>query len=157
MIVKVAKEDKTELMSSAERDAFDAYMFDIKYPGTSIFVVNQLPDRFTIEVDVIVNKQIIDLTGSKIDNSLSKPVKEAILNFANGSEFGGVFSVNEIEDVIQAVDGVLSVRLMHISALAYSGNTTIVYDLASGINILQYVSEAGHISLSEDDLTINYS
>lgn len=156
ILCKVAKEDRTVLLTTPEREALEAYLFKIKYPGTKINVVNQPADEFTVEVDVEVNKELINTSGEKISSSSTKPVEEAILSYLNESQFGGVFNVNLFEDHIQQVAGVVNVRLKIINVVTHTLISTVVYDLSNGINQFDYVSEAGHIVIDEADLTINY-
>lgn len=156
ILVKVAKADRDELLITAELDALTAYLFKVKYPGTSVNIVNQPADAFTIEVDVFVNKELINTAGNKVGSISTKPVRSAILTFINEYQFGGQFDVNLFEDHIQSISGVENVRLHHISAESHTLVNTVIYDLETGINNIEYISEAGHISIDEADLTINY-
>jgi len=158
IVVKVAKEDRTILLTGPEEDALVDYIHNIKYPGTSVFIVNLLADAITVELDIWVNPQLIDSTGLLIGELDEYPVKEAIMNYINQGEFGGLFVIQDFIDVIQAVEGVEKVRLLLVEAVPYSQIPipVIIFDLASGIDLTEYESEAGHLIIESNDLTINY-
>jgi hypothetical protein len=155
IMCKVAKADRTELFTVPELNAIDAYMKKIKHPGTAVLIVNQPGDAITIEVDVEINKELIDEDG-KLIGTTTYPVKDGIIDYINDGEFGGILTMNAMIDTIQSINGVELVRLKLVSATTHTLVDTVIFDLSEGINLMSYESEAGYMVLDEADLTINY-
>lgn len=159
IVARVAKADRTTLLTQDEKDALAEYLHKVKYPGTPIMIVNQPADQMEIEIDAVVDPQLIDSTGKGVSTT-AYPVKDAIENYFESGEFGGKLNVNDFEEMLQGdngVEGVVSVRIKIMKATTHTLINTVIYDLANGIHLFEYESEAGHFSIDPDnDLTINY-
>jgi hypothetical protein len=156
IIAKVAKADRTELLTTEERNALLSYISKIKHPGTAVLLVNQPADEISLEMTVTVNKEIINTNGQLIANTYIYPVKDAILEFVNAGEFGGIINVDALVEYIRSEEGILHVNLELLTAHTHTLVDTVIYDFSNEINLLEYESEAGHVSLDESDLTITY-
>ena len=158
VVIKVAKENRDERLTSSEKDALLEYLHAIKYPGTPIHLVDQNADIMTVELDVYVDHQLMSSDGESLGVKNTYPVQEAIISFINESEFGGKLVVNSLVDIIQAVDGVkrVSLKLIMAETDTNQGEPIIIFNLAGGIDLTEYESEAGHFIIDEADLTINY-
>jgi hypothetical protein len=156
IVVKVAKEDKQELLTLNELNAFKDFLHDIKYPGTTTLIVNQPADEVTVDIEVFVNPQILDSNGKHISET-DYPVKQAIMDYFNNSVFGGKLQVSKFDDAVQEINGVEDIKLNGISMITHSAVNTTVFDLATGVNVVHYDSEAGHFLLVEENLTITYN
>lgn len=154
IVMKVAKVDRTEVLTEAEDEAFRAYLSKIKHPGTSVALVNQLADEIVIDVDLVVNHEIINSQG-KLQGTNTYPVSDAIDDYFENGEFGGKLYVDHLIDVIQAVEGVISVKLNYLDATSATLVNTVIYDLSIGTNLMYYNSEAGHMVIDNGNSAIN--
>jgi len=148
VVIKVAKELKTELLTQGERDALEAYIHKIKYPGTKTILVNLPADEVAMVIDVVVDREIIEI-------GTDTTIKLAIVAYINDSKFGGLLNITALIDFVQSVTGVRDVFLREIVSTPNAGASVTVYSFAQSIHHLQHESISGHWSLPEADLTLN--
>lgn len=111
LFMKVAKLDGAgdpEPLTTLELDAFTTYMQKIKFAGVIITCVSRVPDLLRVQYRVYVDPLLINANGELISNTSIKPIENAITDYCKGLPFNGVFSVTELTDKIQAVDGVVN-------------------------------------------------
>lgn len=125
---KVTKENTgvLEPLTPAEYDAFRRYILDIVHPGTNFAVTSSAADLLKLIAKIYVDPQILDLTGHHVSNG--KPmVENAINEFIKNLPFNGRMNIQKLIDEIQAVDGVLDVRLLE-AAYKYGSLSWITFD-----------------------------
>lgn len=110
--MKVAKQTGTNLpipLTNSELTAFSIYMQQLKAPGVDLQIVSRSADTLKIYLRCYVNPLVIDLAGALVANPTIKPVEDAVKNYCyQGIDFAGKFSVTELLDSLQSVNGVVS-------------------------------------------------
>lgn len=138
--IKVAKDDPPTTLSATEYASLYAYVDKILPVGVTFDLINQTSDKLYVEAEVYYDGQYIDVIQ---DN-----VEAAINEYLSNLEFNGAVVVSELEDTIQAVDGVKDVKFIAIKARQNAvalGSATTVYSLASSINSRKWNTVAGYI------------
>lgn len=149
VLAKVAKSEPPAALSSPEITALEDYIDRIKPAGTQINVISLSPDRLYIVGTIYYSGQFSSIIQTNVEATLT----DYMVNLSNNTNFDGVVKMTDIVDAIQAVSGVLDVDLIEVGARAQTvafADRTIIYSLASGINIREYDTEAGYI-IQEDD------
>lgn len=109
LYLKVAKAGPAPLTTD-EKDAFIAYLHEIKDAGVRIDVISEQGDYLNLNMVIYYDPLLINANGeSKADGT--KPVEDAIKAYIENIPFNGEFRKNELEDAIQAVEGVVMVEL----------------------------------------------
>lgn len=107
--IKVAKEDgggnPVELTAS-ELSAFDNYINNIKFAGTSTLVTSLPADQLRIFYDLHYDPSILASDGTLISDGVTKPVENAINNYVSNLPFNGILNLTELTDAVQAAQGV---------------------------------------------------
>ncbi len=131
-------------LSSIELSAFRSYMFQIRYPGTSMVIISQSADLLKVYYDIYYDPQIPLAT-------LQPLVESAINDYISNLSFNGELVITNLTDVLQRVSGV--VNPVFISA--ESKYASLSYQPLT----ISYVSNAGYMnidSLFPLSTTINY-
>lgn len=140
--IKVAKDDGAgglQPLSNSEQTAFETYINQIKFAGTSVSVVNLNADLLKLQVDVYIDPLLLTATGESILNTGTFPVKKAIENYIINLPFDGVFNRTKLVDAIQSAEGVIDVVLQNSEA-------------TSGVNPYvntgqNYIANAGYLEI----------
>jgi hypothetical protein len=117
LIFKVTKEagGLLEPLTDPEKTAFNHYLNDIVYAGTTFQIISEESDELKMSIKIYVDPQQISLTG-EIIGTATKPVEEAIENYISNLPFDGKMNVQKMQDAIQAVPGVKDLLLNSISS-----------------------------------------
>lgn len=119
-------------LSTIEKTALEAYVSKIRFAGTKFSIVSTPPDLLKF-LGTIFYDPTIPLS------TVQQNVETAIDLYLKNLPFNGVFKINALIDVIQAVQGVTDVTVGSIEAkygaLAYSPITR------------TYTAQAGYISI----------
>lgn len=108
LYLKVAKAGPAPLTTD-EKAAFIAYLHEIKDAGVRIDVISEQGDYLKLDMVIYYDPLLINANGeSKADGT--KVVEQAIKEYIENIPFNGEFRKNELEDAIQAVDGVVMVE-----------------------------------------------
>lgn len=108
LYLKVAKAGPAPLTAN-EKAAFIAYLHEIKDAGVRIDVISEQGDYLKLDMVIYYDPLLINADGeSKADGT--KVVEQAIKEYIENIPFNGEFRKNELEDAIQAVDGVVMVE-----------------------------------------------
>ena len=108
LYLKVAKAGPAPLTAD-EKAAFIAYLHEIKDAGVRIDVISEQGDYLKLDMVIYYDPLLINADGeSKADGT--KVVEQAIKEYIENIPFNGEFRKNELEDAIQAVDGVVMVE-----------------------------------------------
>lgn len=108
LYLKVAKAGPAPLTAD-EKAAFVAYLHEVKDAGVRIDVISEQGDYLKLDMVIYYDPLLINADGeSKADGT--KVVEQAIKEYIENIPFNGEFRKNELEDAIQAVDGVVMVE-----------------------------------------------
>lgn len=119
LVIKIATESSTgELspISAAESDAFTAYIQKIKDAGVRTTIINFLPDRLYLDMDVYYDPLVLDQVGNNILTG-GKTVEAAIQEYMKLLPFNGELVIAHLVDHLQAVAGV---NIPHVNLIQTS-------------------------------------
>lgn len=108
LYLKVAKAGPAPLTTD-EKAAFVAYLHEIKDAGVRIDVISENGDYLKLQMVIYYDPLLINANGESKGTG-NKVVEDAIKNYIENIPFNGEFRKNELEDAIQAVDGVVMVE-----------------------------------------------
>lgn len=108
LYLKVAKAGPAPLTAD-EKATFIAYLHEIKDAGVRIDVISENGDYLKLQMVIYYNPLLINANGESKATG-NKVVEDAIKNYIENIPFNGEFRKNELEDAIQAVDGVVMVE-----------------------------------------------
>lgn len=91
--------------------AFESYLNQRKPAGVIIEVGSYAADRVRVYADVQYNPQVINASGQLVEDTTIRPVDDAINDYLHGIEYGGVLNKTALVDAIQAVPGVVDIKL----------------------------------------------
>lgn len=113
VIIKIAGETDGFLspITPEQKQSFEAYIKEIKWAGTNTTVINYLPDRLYLNIQIKRDALVLDNTGMSIQNA-NHPVNEAIQEFMKELPFDGDLRLSALVDKMQKVPGVLDATLV---------------------------------------------
>lgn len=113
VIVKIAGESGEILspLSEPEKNAFTAYIRDIRWAGVNVDVINYLPDRLLINIQIKRNPLVLDNSGVSILNG-NNPVVEALKEFMKELPFDGELKLSAMVDKLQNITGVSDATIL---------------------------------------------
>ena len=122
LIVKIAGEQGEQLqpITDAQKQAFEAYLQEIKDAGVRLSVVNYQPDVLHLQIKIIYDPLVLDSNGQSILHA-TKPVEETIKSYLKRLPFNGELVLAHLIDALQQAEGV---KIPHL-VLAQSKNITI--------------------------------
>ena len=124
-------------LETEELQAFQTYLNAITFAGLRTEASSSAAVGIKVVAKVQVDAQLIATDGTAIDGTDS-PVDEAVKNYLRNLPFNGILRRTALVDAIQAVPGVVDVR---ITALQGGGNSfTATYLPASGHAVLNETS-----------------
>ena len=121
LIVKIAGEQGETLqpITDAQKQAFEAYLSEIKDAGVRLSVVNYQPDVLHLQMKIVYDPLVLDSNGQSILHA-TKPVEEAIKSYLKRLPFNGELVLAHLIDALQQAEGV---KIPHL-VLAQSKNIT---------------------------------
>ena len=121
LIVKIAGEQGEQLqpITDAQKQAFEAYLQEIKDAGVRLSVVNYQPDVLHLQMKIVYDPLVLDSNGQSIIHA-TKPVETAIKEYLKRLPFNGELVLAHLIDELQQAEGV---RIPHL-VLAQSKNIT---------------------------------
>jgi hypothetical protein len=121
LIVKIATEQGEQLqpITDAQKQAFEAYLSEIKDAGVRLSVVNYQPDILHLQMKIVYDPLVLDSNGQSILHA-TKPVEEAIKSYLKRLPFNGELVLAHLIDALQQAEGV---KIPHL-VLAQSKNIT---------------------------------
>lgn len=124
LIVKIATElnDKLQPLTIPQRNAFSAYMAEIKDAGVNLSIINYLPDRLYLTMVIYYDPLVLDASGNSIITG-GKPVEEAISQYMKELPFNGQLVLAHLVDKLQKVSGVAIPDLKHAETSWIDGGT----------------------------------
>lgn len=111
VLVKVAKNGLSGLqpLTTLEIQAVEVYVDDIKPAGTLVQVISLNPDKLKVMADIYYDP-LINLAALKMN------IEKAIKGYLRNLPFDGEFMLTALEDAIQKVVGVKTLRLNYVGA-----------------------------------------
>jgi hypothetical protein len=148
--IKVAKTVSDDLgaLDAGELAAFSDYMKKIKDAGVKLLITSGPADSLLLNLRIEYNPLVLNSTGARIDGVTMTPVKDAIKLHLKNLPFNGVFSVQKLVDVIQAVEGVNDLHVDQVQS-KYGALAFTSIDIS-------VIPDAGYLRIADEDLTINY-
>lgn len=121
LIVKIAGEqgDTLQPITDAQKQAFEAYLQEIKDAGVRLSVVNYQPDILHLQMKIVYDPLVLDGNGQSIIHA-TKPVETAIKDYLKRLPFNGELVLAHLIDALQQAEGV---KIPHL-VLAQSKNIT---------------------------------
>ena len=121
LIVKIAGEQGEQLqpITDAQKQAFEAYLQEIKDAGVRLSVVNYQPDILHLQMKIVYDPLVLDSNGQSILHA-TKPVERAIKDYLKRLPFNGELVLAHLIDALQQAEGV---KIPHL-VLAQSKNIT---------------------------------
>ena len=121
LIVKIAGEqgDTLQPITDAQKQAFEAYLSEIKDAGVRLSVVNYQPDILHLQMKIVYDPLMLDSNGQSIIHA-TKPVERAIKDYLKRLPFNGELVLAHLIDALQQAEGV---KIPHL-VLAQSKNVT---------------------------------
>ena len=121
LIVKIAGEQGEQLqpITDAQKQAFEAYLQEIKDAGVRLSVVNYQPDILHLQMKIVYDPLVLDSNGQSIIHA-TKPVETAIKDYLKRLPFNGELVLTHLIDALQQAEGV---KIPHL-VLAQSKNIT---------------------------------
>jgi len=112
LIVKIAGEQGEQLqpITDAQKQAFAAYLQEIKDAGVRLSVVNYQPDILHLQMKIVYDPLVLDSNGQSIIHA-TKPVEEAIKSYLKRLPFNGELVLAHLIDELQQAEGV---RIPHL-------------------------------------------
>ncbi|MCL1941952.1 MAG: hypothetical protein FWF54_00135 [Candidatus Azobacteroides sp.] len=108
--LKVAKggQDNKDLepLNDVEKDAFIAYLEQIKDAGVYLRCVSEGADHMWQKWTVYYDPQVLDGDGNRLDGTEKDVVRTAVKNYLKNLPFNGKYVRTFHVDAVQAVDGV---------------------------------------------------
>ena len=122
LIVKIAGEQGNTLqpITDTQKQAFEAYLQEIKDAGVRLSVVNYQPDVLHLQMKIIYDPLVLDSNGQSIIHA-TKPVEETVKSYLKHLPFNGELVLAHLIDALQQAEGV---KIPHL-VLAQSKNITI--------------------------------
>lgn len=150
IIIKIAGETDGVLspISNNQKDAVEAYFEEIKFAGTDITIINYLPDRLYLTIQIFRDPLVIDANGNSILNG-GKPVEEAIQEFMKELPFNGEYSNAALIDKLQKVEGVKIPHLI-VAQSSWIDPTSGDYGAPTNIDVKR-VPESGYFEIPNFD------
>lgn len=107
LIVKIAGEQGEQLqpITDAQKQAFEAYLQEIKDAGVRLSVVNYQPDVLHLQMKIIYDPLVLDSNGQSIIHA-TKPVETAIKEYLKRLPFNGELVLAHLIDELQQAEGV---------------------------------------------------
>lgn len=121
LIVKIAGEqgDTLQPITDAQKQAFEAYLQEIKDAGVRLSVVNYQPDILHLQMKIVYDPLVLDSNGQSILHA-THPVEKAIKSYLKRLPFNGELVLAHLIDALQQAEGVKIPNLV----LAQSKNIT---------------------------------
>ena len=152
LIVKIAGEQGEQLqpITDAQKQAFEAYLQEIKDAGVRLSVVNYQPDVLHLQMKIIYDPLVLDSNGQSIIHA-TKPVEETIKSYLKRLPFNGELVLAHLIDALQQAEGV---KIPHL-VLAQSKNITSSGDYGAFETIeISKIPTAGYFTIDNfNDIT----
>lgn len=147
VIIKIAGETANKLspITLEQKEVFEnTYMKEIKWAGVKITVINYLPDKLFLEMQIKRDALVLNGDGMSILDA-NYPVTDAIQEYMKELPFDGDLRLSAIVDKIQKVPGVLDATIVS-AASAWINPDNDDYDSPQPI-LISKVPESGYFEI----------
>lgn len=154
LFIKVATENgdgELEPLTTDQLTSLESYYKTLKTSGTKIVIQSDPPDDLRLTVDFYYDPLVLTETGARIDGADNTPVQSAIRGYLKNLPFNGEFSIKELEDILQALDG-CSEREAIIKSADSSFGVVVNWQPIDDF----VIAESGYMTISDANLTINF-
>ncbi len=141
--IKVAKDVNGEPvpLDTDQKDAFIAYMNQMKFAGVFLDITSNAADTVTVTATVNYDPQILTSIGARVDGTSGTPVVDAVNAFCKNIEWNGRMYRQKLIDAIQQVEGVIDVTVTTIQVNKSGSAPATLTDR-------YYQTDSGYIKLS---------
>jgi hypothetical protein len=149
--VKVAKELSGTLtpLTNEELEALNTYAYRIKDAGVRLSIVSLPADVIRVNAIIHYDPLVLKSNGTKINGQAGVVVvHEQIKNYLKNLPFDGMFSIMDLTDAIQNVEGVSIVQVTQVRTRTATG---IYQDVVSIVK-----PDSGYFILDEANTFITY-
>jgi hypothetical protein len=153
LIIKIAGENNSNLapITEPQKEAFSAYMEEIKDAGVPLTIINYLPDLLFLNLTIKRDPLVLDAQGyaiAPIAGNL-QPVNTTISQFLRELPFNGELILSKLTDKLQITAGVKDVNIDNASSAWIDANTN---DYGSAIGIyMSVVPESGYFTIKKNN------
>lgn len=146
LILKVATEiqGKLQPISPAQRNAFSAYIAEVKDAGVNISIVNYRPDLLYLSLIIYFDPLVLDKEGNSILEG-GRPVEAALETMMKDLPFNGELVLAHLIDRLQLVKGVKIPHLVNAETSWINGLSD-TYGATEIINVRR-VPESGYFEI----------
>jgi len=153
LFIKVATEVDQDLakLSDEQKAALEQYFARIKPAGTKIIIFSDNADSLRMTLDFYYDPLILDETGVRIDGRGNTTVQDEIRAYLKVLKFNGEFTIAELENRLQKVDGCADEE-------AYVRNCEANYKTPEDWQPItaNFVANSGYMKIVDANLTINF-
>lgn len=123
LIVKIATETGNQLhpIDEPQKEAFDAYIKEVRDAGVNITVINYLPDILRLSLRIFRDPLVLDENG--VDRRTGKkPVEIALQEYMKELPFNGELILQELANKLEVVEGVKIVQVDQVQSKWIDGD-----------------------------------
>lgn len=113
VIIKIAGETGGVLapITDEQKEAFDAYINEVRFAGVQCTVINFLPDQLYLTIQIQYDPLVLNAQGQSILNA-NYPVNDALQEYMKQLPFNGELRLNHVIDKLQGVPGVIDATIL---------------------------------------------
>lgn len=153
LFIKVATEVDDELakLTDVQKEALTQYFARIKPAGTKIIIFSDNADALKIALDFYYDPLILDETGVRIDGRGNTTIQDAIRTYLKDLKFNGEFTIAELENRLQLVDGCADEEV-------YIRNCEVNYKTPEEWQTIEsnFIANSGYMKIDDDNLAITF-
>ena len=155
VILKIAGEVDgvlSNFTNPSQVEAIEHYVEEFRVAGVPVTIINYLPDRLYLNIQIKRDALVLDQNGMSILNA-DYPVNEALKEFMKELKFNGELTLSALTDKLQVVPGVLDATIVSAQSAWINPNIN-DYDIPQPIFISK-IAESGYYEVVTFD-NINY-
>lgn len=155
VILKIAGEVDgvlSNFTNPSQVEAIEHYVEEFRVAGVPVTIINYLPDRLYLNIQIKRDALVLDQNGMSILNA-DYPVNEALKEFMKELKFNGELLLSALTDKLQVVPGVLDATIVSAQSAWINPNIN-DYDIPQPIFISK-IAESGYYEVVTFD-NINY-
>ncbi|KQC30165.1 hypothetical protein [Flagellimonas eckloniae] len=154
VFIKAASEDSDgnlQKLTDDQKNSLIDYWNRLSPAGTKFQVFSDDPDKLRLTMDFYYDPLVLTETGGRIDGANNQPVQDALRAYLKNLPFNGEFSIAELVDALQEVEG-CSEREVSVKQAEHSFTNPVNYVAIEDFAI----ANSGYMEISDSDLTINF-
>ncbi len=162
--IKAARlvDDELERLTGSQLSGLQAYWDKMTAAGISVVCSSDDADLLKVKVDIYFKPDLLSATGKRLDGADDTPVITALnsyLKAKNVNDFDGEISLNDLENVMEAVEGVHSAFITLANSKYGIGSVydTVNADRYSGTITDFRKPNSGYFKLDIPECEFNYT